>query len=327
MATVIVAIHCGVSLAALVWGLVQWRGGAEPAGPLTAAFAGLALLAGLLLYALLLMARKFVANSYRAYDALLEMAETLRRQNDFARVAAENSSLSEWARRIVFREKDYEFVRETIQGAIVKQDWDAAEHLIRDLSEEFGYRDTAVHLREQLDAARRATTEERVGSALERFDQLCAARKWELARRESARLQPLFPGEPRIEALPRELDLRRQEYKRSLLKTYDDAVRAHEMDRAHTLLFELDQYLTPAEAVSLKESARSVFRAKLEQLRAEFSIAVSQRQFASAVRVGERIMVEFPNSGYAHDIGRMMPVLRERAATVDTREHVAAGAS
>ena len=283
--------------------------------PLGLAFLGgglAGLLIGVLLYCQVLLVYKFVNYAYRAYDALLEASEFLRRLEEHSRTIAENSSLSEWAKRIVYREKDYEFLRDSIQWVIVRQDWESAEHLIRDLDTEFGYHDEAAHLREKLEQARRATTEERVAAAVARFDALCQQHKWDQAQAECERLAALFPGHAAIDELPHEIERRRQELKQKLLKDYDQAVRTQDVDRAHSLLFALDQYLVPKEAEALKESARGVFRARLEQLKTRFTVAVSYRQFPSAIEAGERLIREFPNSGYAQEISKLLPILRQR---------------
>lgn len=275
---------------------------------------------GLLLYCQVLLLYKFVNYTFRAYEALLDAGDLLRRQGEHARTIAENSSLSEWAKRIVYREKDYEFLRDTIHDALVRQDWEAAEHLIRDVDTEFGYHEEAARFREGLETARKATTEERISAVLTRFDKLYDQQKWQKAHDDYERLKALFPDDPRIAALPREIELHRQEYKRNLLADYDQAIRNQDVDHAHRLLFALDQYLVPKEAQAIKASARGVFRAKLEQLKTQFSIAVSYKQFNSAIEAGQRLIHEFPNSGYAQEISKLMPVLRQRAREQKTAD-------
>ncbi|MGD8453311.1 MAG: hypothetical protein PVJ57_15975 [Phycisphaerae bacterium] len=301
------------SLGAIGYGIFAWAVLNDPRGVgwLSGGLAVLAL--GLLLFTHFSLTHKAASNAYRSYDALLDIVEQMRRQSDMLRTIADNSSLSEWAKRIVYREKDYEYLRDTIEGASARQDWVSAERLIRELDEEFGMRDEAAKLRAELEQARRATAEEKVAAALERVDSLCESHKWEQALRESERLLSLFPGEPRIAALTREVDLRRQQCKRTLLKDYDQAVRNHDVNTAHRLLFELDHYLAPNEAAALKESARGVFRAKLQQMGVQFSLAVTDHQFRKAVAIGERLGREFPNSRYAQEIATMMPALRQRA--------------
>ena len=272
------------------------------------------LLVGVLLVYQILLIQKLAGYAYRAYDTLLEACDFLRRQEEHSRTIAENSNLSDWAKRVAYREKDYEYLRDTIQGAIIRQDWESAEHLIRDMDRELGYHDEAAHLHEELEQARRATTEERIQAALARFESLCTQHKWNQALTECERLRALFPGQSSIAALPREIERCRQEVKLRLLKDYDQAVRNEDIDHAHSLLYTLDQYLVPQEVEALKESARGVFRARLEQLKTGFTIAVFYKQFPTAIEAGERLIREFPNSGYAQEISKLLPVLRQRAA-------------
>jgi len=309
------------SVGAIVYGVFELAAhGNVPVGTgfIAAGLAGG--LFGTLVYCHVLLIHRVVNYAYRAYETLLDAADVLRRQEEHTRTIAENSMLSEWTKRVVYREKDYEFLRDTIHGAIIRQDWEAAEHLIRDVDTEFGYHDEAGRLREELDQARHATTEERVAAALARVDALCGRQKWDQARGECERLRALFPEDAHIAALPREIELRRQEFKHKLLVEYDQAVRSQDVDRAHRLLFALDQHLMPKEAEALKPSARNVFRARLEQIKTQFSIAVSYRQFASAIEAGERLIREFPNSGYALEISKLLPILRQRASQQSTAD-------
>lgn len=291
-------------------------------GVLLLALAGVAVVFGVCSYAQAALLGKLVSTTVRSYDATLELLETARRTSEHTHAAAENSGLSDAAKRVIYREKDYEYLRDTILAAIARQDWEGAEHLIHDLGHEFGYLEEASRLRDQLESARRLTTEESVAAAIARVDQLCDEERWTQAVRESQRMLGQFRGEPRILQLSARIDVRRREFKKRLLGEYDVALRTHDLDTAHRLLVHLDQYLEASEADSLKESARTVFRARLEQMRAQFSVAVSCKQFAGAVELAEKLIREFPNSGYAQELSRLMPVLRERAAR-ESRTNVA----
>jgi hypothetical protein len=326
LATAALVVVAVATVATAAYGCYEWSAAGNRAagiGFVAGSIAGL--LIGVLLYCQVLLVHKLVNYSYRNYDTLLETAELLRRQEEHGRTIAENSSQSEWAKRVVYREKDYEFLRDTIQSAVVRQDWEAAQHLIRDMEKEFGYHDEAAHLREELELARRSTTEERIAAALARFDLLSGQQKWQQALVECERLRVLFPGENRIANLPRELERRRQDHKQELLHEYEQAVRSQDVEKAHRLLFALDQYLLPKEAEPLKESARGVFRARLEQLKAQFTIAISYKQYPGAIAAGEKLIQEFPNSGYAHEIAKLLPMLRQRAG--QQVEHAGAGTS
>ena len=135
---------------------------------------------GVLLYGQFSLTHKLVSTAYRTYHALLDIAENQRRQVDYTRVMSENSSLSDWAKRIVYREKDYEYLRDTIQSAIIRQDWKGAARFIKDLDEQFDMHEEAARLRQEVEQARRATTEEKIAAALQRFETLCNQQKLSL---------------------------------------------------------------------------------------------------------------------------------------------------
>ncbi len=325
---VVLCVFCGLLLAGCgLYGLITGdanRGVGLEVGLF--AIGLIAALGGILLYCQVLLLHKFVSYSYRAYEALLASAELQRRQEEQIRSIAENASLSDWAKRIVYREKDFEFLRDTIHGAIVRQDWQTAEHLIRDVDTQFGYHEEATQLRQQLELARSATSEQRIAAAQDRFEKLCGDQNWAQAESELQRLRDLFPDDSRIVELSAELERRRDGVKTHLLKDYEQAVRNEDVERAHRLLFALDQYLVPAEVESLKKSARNVFRARLEQIKTRFSIAVSYKQWHNALAAGEQIVREFPNSGYAQEISKLMPTLRQRARKVPAASHAAPSA-
>ncbi len=264
----------------------------------------------LLQFSQFLLQCKRVNHGLRQYETMLDLVDLTRRQVDHARAVAENSSLSDWAKRVVYREKDYEFLRDTIESAIVRQDWEAADHLIADLEQHLGYADAARALREKVTQARSATSEEKIAAAVHRVEAMCDGRKWKTAERAVERLMGLFPGEPRIAALPARVNDRRQQFKRKLLNDYDAAVREQNVDHAHELLLELDQYLTANEVSALRESARGVFKARLLQMGVQFSLAVHDKHFDQAIAIGDALRKEFPNSRYAQEIKAMMPRLR-----------------
>lgn len=325
-ATVALTIDVLAGVALVGYSIYLTVQGQAPAGVALGAGAVLAVVLGLLVYCAILLLLKSASNSYRMYDSLLEIAEVMRRVAENTRTVADNSTLSEWAKRVIYREKDYEYLRDTIQGAIVREDWESAAHLIDDLERDLGYKSEADRLRAEVEKARLATVDEKINAALERFELLCAGRKWEQAAHETQRLHILFPHEPRITNLSQELELRRQSYKRHLLRDYEDAVRVHDVDTAHKLLFQLDRYLSPQEAATLKESARSVFKEKLEQMRVEFSLAVSDKRYEAAVRVGQQLVAEFPNTRYAQEINERLPMLRRLAVDGAVREGAPVGA-
>ena len=266
----------------------------------------------ILLYTHAAVGQKQSATMYRTYLALLDAVDELHRQSAQIHTIAENSSLSDWSKQIVYREKDFEYLRDQIRAAFIRDDWAGAERMIRDMADKLGHTDEAERLRVELDQARQATLSEKIVAALARFEELCAAQRWQPALAEVERLTGQYPEEERIQALPALLNQRRSEHKRALLKQYDDAVSREDVDAAHQLLLQLDMYLTANEVAALKDSARGVFRARLMQLGARFSVAVNDRRFDDAIRIGELVIKEYPNSRYAHEITEMLPALQRR---------------
>ncbi len=146
----------------------------------------------------------------------------------------------------------------------------------------------------------------RVKAYLERQD-------WDRARREMDRLIADHPENPEVRELPRLFVKYRDEHKRRLLKEWDQVVQRNEIDRGIAILKALDQYLTRTEAAALEESARGVFRAKLHNLGVQFSLAVTDQEWAVALEAGHQIMREFPNSQMAQEVRDRIHLLKKRA--------------
>ena len=203
---------------------------------------------------------------------------------------------------------------------ILRQDYDAAEALIDAIENKLGYGDFAVRLREEVASSRKRTLEEKIDAAVARLTGMIDSHDWARAFREVQRLLEMFPGNPKVESLPARVTKARNDHKRALLQTYGEAVRVNNIDKSIELLKELDLYLTPQEAAALQESARGVFRTKLHNLGVQFSIFVSDEQWADALATGQQIVEEFPNSRMATEVREKLELLRTRAANAASRQ-------
>jgi hypothetical protein len=123
-----------------------------------------------------------------------------------------------------------------------------------------------------------------------------------------------FPWDPQAQNLPAEIENRRQGHKKQLLDSWHDAVNRHDVDGSIEILKKLDLYLTPAEAESMQETARQVFKDKLLLLGQQFTLAVRDHRWHEAIELGETIAREFPNSRMAEEVREKMGLLRERAS-------------
>ena len=78
-------------------------------------------------------------------------------------------------------------------------------------------------------------------------------------------------------------------------------------------LRELDAYLTEEEAAPFRETARGVVTKKRTNLGVQFKLAVHNRDWPAAFRIGREIMDSFPNTKMAAEIRGMYEHLEARA--------------
>jgi hypothetical protein len=64
----------------------------------------------------------------------------------------------------------------------------------------------------------------------------------------------------------------------------------------------------------MQDTARGVFKEKLSNLVSLFGNSIREHRWAEAVRVGEQIQSEFPNSRAAQEVKEKMDMLRQRAS-------------
>jgi tetratricopeptide (TPR) repeat protein len=238
----------------------------------------------------------------------------VRRQTQLLDSIAQRLSMSDLQRRMVDRQRDREHLRQAILDDIRKEDYEAALALVEEMADQFGYVEEAEKYRQQIIDARARHREQAIGEAVERVRELCSRYDWTAAKREVDRLGRLYPEDGRITALPRMVQEARDERKRALERQFLHAAKVPDTDKAMTLLKELDMYLTPAEAEAYHETARGVIGQARENTAVRFRMAVSDRDWIEAMKVGEQIIREFPNSKMADEVRDMMDVLRERAA-------------
>ena len=225
----------------------------------------------------------------------------------------EHTMLSESSKRVLYRPKELHLLRGAIEEDIGRGDYNAALTLCRTMAEEFGFREEAEKFRETIEAARRDRFDEQVRDALATLDESLARRDWAAAYAEAARMRRLFPEAGVVEELEGRIASAREEHKRHLRGRFLAAAEHGEVENAMALLRELDRYLTKSEAQQLQEVASGVVARHRENLSVQFNIAVRDRNWSEAVKAGNDIMREFPNSKMADEVRSMLDVLRTRA--------------
>ena len=242
-----------------------------------------------------------------ASDTDSEIVRTLKSIND-------RLLISDQAKRIAYRQKDRDALRAAIKEDIDKSDYDAALVLVEQMSKAYGYREEAEEYREKILRARAADQDRKISEAIAAFEILLGKKEWENAGSEAAKIRRLYPESTRVRDLPRRVRDAREEYKKDIERQFLQAAEREEVDRAMELLQEMDKYLTEQEAIPFREAAKNVISKKRENLKVQFEMAINDKDFNQAIRIGEAITVEFPNSKMAHDVKALIPKLKEKAS-------------
>lgn len=246
--------------------------------------------------------------------AKLERIETLLEdQARSMRKLIEMESLSDKARSLVYRDREIQAMREVVHNDLMRQDYETAESLIQEMADKFGHVDEAAQLRTDLEAARKATLEEKIDASVARVQKIIESHDWPRAIRAAGSLIEVYPDNPKVASLPERVETERNKHKSELLAAYGEAVKKNDVDQSILLLRKLDRHLTPQEAAALQDSARGIFKAKLHNLGVQFAICVTDQRWNEAISTGEEIMRDYPNSRMSQEVRQKMPQLRANA--------------
>jgi hypothetical protein len=246
-------------------------------------------------------------------DARHQSVRTLIDQsNAMLTLIGEQQLISDRAKAVAFRDKDRDAFRRAITEDLEKSDYEAALALADRMEELFGTKAEADRLRAEIIEQRDAAVRLQVDGAMTLVERHIEAEQWQAAAKEAERLRVIFPAQPRIQSLLSDIESRRNGVKRHLLEQWHSCVRSRQTDQAIVVLRKLDAYLTPVEASSIEEDARLIFKEKLNALRDTFAAAVQQHRWTEAIRVGESIIRDFPNTQMAREVRERMDDLRKR---------------
>ena len=240
-----------------------------------------------------------------------EVAKALGGITDGLAEIERSTRLSENAKAIAFRDTERESLYEAVSQKIGQQDFEAAYELIDEIQQRHEYGDLAQQLRTEADQHYNAGRNERIEGVIEQINALLDQYQWSKASVQIEGLIKAYPDSERARIMRQQLYIRKETHKKELLSAWDDAVQHQDTDRSLEVLKELDMYLTANEALALQEAAKDVFRSKLHNLGVQFSLAVSDKKWTNALEVGERIIVDFPNSKMSGEIRSKLDVLRQ----------------
>jgi len=244
--------------------------------------------------------------------SLEEIADVLEKSHAMLTQINQNIPLSETTRAIAFRDADRQSLREAVLSKLHQQDFETTYEMIDEITHSTRYKKLAEQLKIQADKYRDATDIERANQVIAHVEKLLENCQWSRASAQIERLIWTYPKSEKAKAMRQKLIDKKQARKKVLLAAWDDAVKRQDTDRSLEILRELDLYLTPNEGLALQEAARDVFRSKLHNLGVQFSFAVSEKQWADALKRGQQIVHDFPNSKMAQEIRAKIEILRER---------------
>jgi hypothetical protein len=253
------------------------------------------------------------AQRRRQEETATMISERLQQISVLLNVISEQQLLSDRAKQVAFRDKDRDALRRAIKEDLARRDWEGALVLVDDMEQAFGYAAEAQQFRQEINQHREEVVRQQVNHGLQQIENLCRQEKWSEALRDAERLMRSYPGTELTERLPQEIENRRQQTKKQLLDAFNGAVARKDVDGGIEIVKKLDMYLTRQEAESMQEAVRNVFKEKLNQLGTQFTLAVQDQKWAEAIRTGEIIVRDFPNSGIAREVRQRMETLRQRA--------------
>ncbi len=306
---------CGIIGALVLMGLgIVGYGSSESAANVWMVAAGgfvLILMIMLMTFAPLLL--KVESTITRQLGELRDLHESTIRLLASLEAIAENTRISDAAKSVARREQELDALRSAIREDIRRQRWEVALSLINEMERRFGYKEEADRVREELDDARNSAIDKKLQEAIDMIETHFQAHDWDRAQAEIDRLLHALPDNARALALIDRMKVLKAQHKRELRAAWDEAVRRNDTDQAIDILKGLDQYLSPAEAQELQDSARNVFKEKLLQMGVQFRFAVTEKRWNDALSIGLELVREFPNARMAGEVREALDTLRERA--------------
>ncbi len=246
-------------------------------------------------------------------EKLDNAVEMLSRESNLLAQVSQASRLSDTAKEIVYRDAEQMELGEAVLTKLHQHDFDDAITMIGAMAESPKYQELSQRLQVKAEKFRTATEEGRVNQIITHIEDLFDQKLWIQAAAQIENLMHNFPYSEKPKTMPVRLQERKDRHKLDLLADWDIAIRNKETDRGLEILKELDLYLTPAEALALRESASTVFKTKLHNMGVDFSVAIAEKDWDKALYTGRQIMQRFPNSRMAAEIRSKMDILLERS--------------
>jgi len=222
--------------------------------------------------------------------------------------------ISDSAKRIAYRQRDQEALRRAIREDIDQRDFSAALVLVDEMANTYGLVEESEKYREEIREARAQEVEKQLEAEAARLRDMVDKHDFEKAYHTAKKFQRIYPDNPLANELPKRVLQAREQYKQNLEREFLKAAERDDVNRAMILLKEMDKYLSPEEGEHFAETAKGVIGKARENLGVRFKLAVQDKEWLHAVKTGEQIIRDFPNTQMAQEVRDRLDLLRERAA-------------
>ncbi len=226
----------------------------------------------------------------------------------------ESLQMSENAKRVLFRDRELELFRKTVQDDIERGEFHSALMLCDQMATVFGAVEEAEQLRTSVNAIIHESHEGRIQDEILKIQQTLENCNWVQAYQDAAKLRRLFPDSPLLHGIEQKISNVRTEYRHRLEDRFLDAAKRDDIEQAMSLLRELDGYLTPDEARRFRDTADNVITTYRESLGARFKMAVSDHRWKQAIEFGDEITRQFPNTKMAQEVLEMIETIKTRSS-------------
>ena len=225
----------------------------------------------------------------------------------------ESLQMSENAKRVLFRDRELELFRKTLQEDIERGEFHSALMLCDQMATVFGAVEEAEQLRTTVNAIIHENHEGRIREEIDKLQETLEECNWVQAYQDAAKLRRLFPDSPLLHGIEQRISNVRTEYRHRLEDRFLDAAKRDDIEQAMALLRELDGYLTPDEARRFRVTADNVITTYRESLGARFKMAVGDHRWKQAIEFGDEITRQFPNTKMAQEVLDMIDTIKERS--------------
>jgi hypothetical protein len=249
----------------------------------------------------------------RLEDQLRPARQDLQRMTKLLGDVSDHGLISDRAKRIAYRDRDREAIRQAIEEDLLAEDYASARQLADEFERSFGYKHEAERFRDEI----RRRIEDARGTEIDdagvKIGRLCDQEDWAGALAEADRIAGRYGGDMKVRLLRTRVEERRQQRKVELVEQFHHRRASRDAEGASDLLRKLDAYLTPEEGQELQAEAREVLRDRMLNLKDQYSRAMKGHDYTEAIRVGTIIRRDYPKSQLAKEAASAEPRLRERA--------------